>query len=154
MALSRPREHPSDMEPEGAGPSMFSPKFVGNKVPAVQLCSLGPGVAWQPHHQGRTSACHAVWPATRTRRAQLQLCAACPSDTVGVLLTFCFVHGPRPSWASGCARGSVPAALGVQVKDRLKAMMHAGQSFTGRTEPDANGGTDVDEAADVEAGVR
>lgn len=44
--------------------------------------------------------------------------------------------------------------VGMQVKDRLKAMMHAGQSFTGRAEPEANGGTDVDEGADLEAGVR
>lgn len=41
MALSRPQEHPSDLEPEEAGPSMFSPKVVGNKVPPVKLCCLG-----------------------------------------------------------------------------------------------------------------
>ncbi len=40
VALSRPREHPSDLEPEEAGPSMFSPKVVGNKV--LLMRSLNP----------------------------------------------------------------------------------------------------------------
>ena len=32
VALSRPQEHPAELDPESAGPSMFSPKSVTNKV--------------------------------------------------------------------------------------------------------------------------
>ena len=32
MALSRPQEHPPELETESADPSMFSPKSVTNKV--------------------------------------------------------------------------------------------------------------------------
>ena len=49
MALSRPQERPQELEPESAGPSMFSPKSVTNKVLSPPKAAISRADVLHPH---------------------------------------------------------------------------------------------------------